>query len=130
MPAYSMDLRERIVAAYQAGKGSVRALAVRFAVTPRSVSRYLALVRDTGSVAPREGHKRGARAKIDREALRRLWEDNADATEAELAALLLQETGVKVHRATIGRALLDMGLTRKKRASTRPSRTTSKSSPS
>jgi transposase-like protein len=66
MPAYSMDLRERIVAAYQAGEGSVRALAVRFAVTPRSVSRYLALVRDTGSVAPREGQKRGARAKIER----------------------------------------------------------------
>src|SRR3954454_1267839 len=48
--AYSMDLRERVVAAVDAGMTQARA-AERFGVSLRTVERYLARGRATGSVA-------------------------------------------------------------------------------
>ena len=51
--AYSMDLRERIVAAVDAGMTQPEA-AARFGVGLRTVERYLARRRATGSLAPDE----------------------------------------------------------------------------
>ena len=129
MGPLSMDLRERIVKAHQEGQGSVRKLAKRFKVGSRTVSRYLAAMRDKGDLTP--SPERGKPpAKIDQAVLRELWEATPDATEAELAEALRQRTGVQVHRATVGRTLLRMGLTRKKSPTRPPSRTPNKSRPS
>ena len=51
MKAYHLDLRQRIVDAYQKAEGSVRELAARFKVAPRTVQNYLNLKRETGSVS-------------------------------------------------------------------------------
>ena len=45
---YSLDLRRRIVAAYQNGEGSIRELAERFSVAPNTVQNYLRQVRTSG----------------------------------------------------------------------------------
>src|SRR5687767_1790597 len=51
--AYSMDLRERVVAAVDAGMSQAQA-AERFGVSLRTVERYLARRRATGSLAATE----------------------------------------------------------------------------
>src|SRR5436190_1519862 len=56
MRAYSMDLRERIVAAVDAGLHQAQA-AERFGVSQRTVERYLARRRRTGSLAATEEAK-------------------------------------------------------------------------
>ena len=47
---YSIDLRERIVKAYERGEGSYQALGERFSVSPATVVNYVKRYRDTGSV--------------------------------------------------------------------------------
>src|SRR3712207_9478479 len=51
MRAYSMDLRERVVAAVDRGMTQEQAAAL-FGVSVNTVARYLARRRDTGSLAP------------------------------------------------------------------------------
>ena len=75
MGPLSLDLRVRIVEAYERGEGSVRELAERFMVAPKSVQTYRKLWKVTGSVLPRP-HGGGRGRKID-DALLRLR--NVDA---------------------------------------------------
>lgn len=114
MAGYSMDLRLRIVEAYDNGEDSVRGLARRFSVSPRTVSRYLKLHRQTGSVSPAVPRKKGPEPKLSPNVVQELWEARPDATEAELVTAIAARTGVTVHRATVGRMLKKLGLTRKK----------------
>ena len=57
--AYSLDLRERVVSAVEAG-GSCRAVAARFGVAVSTVVKWSQRYRATGSVAPSQigGHRR------------------------------------------------------------------------
>lgn len=50
--AYDVALRERAVAAYERGDGSYAALAALFTLDPRTLERWVARKRTTGSVAP------------------------------------------------------------------------------
>ena len=56
---YSMDLRERVVAAVEEGGLSRRQAAARFGVGESSAIRWVGRYRETGSVAPGQmgGHK-------------------------------------------------------------------------
>ena len=63
MRAYSMDLRERVIKAYDAGEGTSRNLAERFGVSDRWVRKLLAQRRETGSIAPKE-YQRGPKPKL------------------------------------------------------------------
>lgn len=49
--AYSLDLRERIIARVQAGE-TVRAVAESFAISPSCVVKWTQWYRSTGSAAP------------------------------------------------------------------------------
>jgi transposase len=53
MKAYSMDLRERVVAACDAGDATREQVAARFAVSVRWVRDLLGRRREAGSIAPR-----------------------------------------------------------------------------
>ena len=127
MRGCSSDLRKRIIRAYDDGEGSIRELAVRFDVSPRTISRYLALLRDTGSFEERVPQRCGPAPKIDDEVVRQVVTERPDATEDELVELLVLRTGVRVDRSTVGRALRRMGITRKKRPSSPVSRTQTRS---
>ena len=120
MRPYALDLRTRIVNAYDNEEGSVRELADLFAVTPNTVQNYLNLRRATGSLEPRPSGGGGAEPLINEHGLedvRRLVDERPDASESELAHEFEQRHGISVSRATMGRARRRLGMSRKKNAS-------------
>lgn len=117
MKPYSLDLREKIVSAYDRGEGSVRDLAERFNVAPNTVQNYLTRRRRTGDLAPsphRGGPPRLLTPKHERVLLALLRARN-DRTDREYARLLLRRTGVHVSPRTVNRAWKRLGITRKKK---------------
>ena len=121
MRAYSIDLRERVVTACDAGDGTREQIAARFSVSVSWVRKLIRRRRETGSIAPRP--RGGGRAPaFDAEAGRRLREAvraDDDATLEELAGA----AGVSCCASAVHRALERLGITRKKSRSGRPSRT-------
>src|SRR3954464_6749690 len=106
MRAYSMDLRERIVAAVDAGLPQAQA-AERFGVSLRSVERYLSRRRRSGSLAaPEQRHGREPKIRRRLQAwLPERLEAAADATLAEHVAAFVAAGGPPVSLAAkIGRA--------------------------
>jgi transposase len=121
MKAYSIDLRERVVAACDAGDATREQVAARFSVSVVWIRKLLRRRRETGSIEPRP--RGGGRAPaFDAEAAGRLRDavrkDN-DATLEELA----RASGVACGPSAVHRALARLGVTRKKSRGGRPSRT-------
>src|SRR5918997_1201041 len=99
--AYSMDLRERIVAAVDAGLNQAQA-AERFGVSLRTVERYLARRRATGSRAATE-QRHGPEPTVRRRLqawLPACLDAAADATLAEHVAALVAAGGPPVSPAS------------------------------
>ena len=119
--AYSADLRERVLAAYEGGEGRQSAVARRYRVGERTLSGWRRVARGEGRRAPKPG--RGGRAPLggEREALAGLVAERNDATLAEYADLLATRTGVRRSPSALCRALKALGLVRKKRRSGPPS---------
>ena len=85
MTAYSLDLRQKILRAYEQRLGSQRALAALFGVSQSCVEKLLRRRRTSGDIAPRP-HAGGRRAICNEAALavvRRLGHEQPDATLAE-----------------------------------------------
>jgi len=117
MKAYSMDLRQRVIDACDAGMGTAK-VAMTFAVSPAWVRRLKQHRRERGDIVPRKGG--GYRShKIDRQRLAELVEEQPDATLVELRDRL----SVDCTPWAICRALRQLKLTYKKSRSTPPSRT-------
>ena len=106
MRAYSMDLRERIVAAVDAGLTQSQA-AERFEVSLRSVERYLSRRRRSGSLAATE-QRHGPEPRV-RRALHAWLPDRldaaADATLAEHVAAFVAAGGEPVSLSAMSRAI-------------------------
>jgi transposase len=116
MKAYSIDLRQKIVEAYNNQEGSQRQLAKRFQVSLSFVHSLLQRYRQVGTVEPKN-HGGGNPPKLSPEQLEvveQLVAEDSDATLKELCLLVQQRTQVKVSRATMGRIVLSLKLTRKK----------------
>lgn len=116
MKTLSIDLRQRIVRAYQNKEGSIRQLAKRFAVSKSSVERLLKAERTTGSVAPK-AHRAGREPIVrleDKALIKSLLEQNCDLTQEQTAERFTAETGRPVSQQTISRALKRLSITRKK----------------
>ena len=117
MPAaYSIDLRQRIVNAYEAKEGSQRKLAKRFQVSLSFVKRLIRRYRDTGEIQPKS-HGGGAIAKITRADLaqiNQLVEEQPDALLRELCERWEQKQGIRVSISTMHRKLQQLRLTTKK----------------
>ncbi|RKG89460.1 transposase [Corallococcus sp. CA049B] len=116
---HSLDLRERVIAAWQQGEGK-SAIARRFMLGYATVRRYITRFEASGSARPRP-HGGGARRKVDAEGEALLWRlvrERPDATDEELARLYAQHAQYTVGHATVNRVLHRMGLTRKKSHST------------
>jgi transposase len=120
MRAYSTDLRQRVVAAYDACEGTQEQVAARFAVSVSWVRKLLRQRRATGSIGPRP-HGGGHPPAFDDAAdarLRRAVRDDSDATLEELG----RASGVVCSPSAVYRALDRLGIARKKSRGGRPSR--------
>ncbi len=111
MAAYSLDLRKRVVSAYDHGiaPGEV---AARFEVSLAWVYRLIQRRRDTGSIEPRKQTKfrRRALSAADEARLVALITTRPDATLAELQQALPTRAALS----TLWRAIDRLGLTVKK----------------
>ncbi len=116
MKPYSLDLRQKILQAYDHQLGSQRALAALFGVSHAFLEPWLRRRRTTGAIAPRP-HTGGRQPHCDPAALtlvRQLVHKQPDATLAELCAQLQQRRGLRISVATMCRVLTRLGLPRKK----------------
>ena len=119
--AYSPDLRERALAACEAGEGRQSEIARVYRIGERTLSAWLRTAREEGRRAPRP--PRGGRPPVGGEAatLAGLVAERNDATLAEYADLLADRNGVRRSPSALCRALKALGLARKKRPSRPPS---------
>lgn len=121
MKTLSLDLRERILAAYDAKDATREMVAARFRVSLGMVKKLIQQRRRLGEIGPQH-HRAGRKPKIlpaHREQLRRQLAVKPDLTLAELRVA----TGLACTLPAIHYVLADMGLTFKKRLSGRSNRT-------
>jgi transposase len=121
MCAYSMDLRERVVAACDEGVDTREEIAERFSVSVSWLRDLLRRRRETGSIAPkpRGGGRPPAFGGEAAERLRRAVAERPGATLRELA----EAAGVACGTSATDRALRRLAISRKKSRSAPPSRT-------
>ncbi len=114
MKAYSVDLREKIVAAVRRGMSKAQA-ARTFGVGATSVKRYVKLAEEGKPLIP--GKAPGKKGKLDENGMKLLEEDlrsRPAVTYEKRADLLCELLGVRVSKATICRTVRRLGYTRKK----------------
>lgn len=117
----SLDLRERIVAAYDAKEGTREEVAKRFKVSLGMVKKLLAQRAKTGDLRPRHrfSGRKGRLLPEQGPRLKALIGQQPDLTLAELKARLNLDCTV----AAVHWVVTKLGLTYKKRRSMRPSKT-------
>ena len=126
MQAYSLDLRQRVVRAYEQGHGSLAEIAEQFSVSTGFVKKMLRQWRSTGNLAPLPHGGGKPRSLPDRlrQKLRRKVLKQGDISLAELRSFLEEDEQTSVHLSTVSRTLKELNLPRKKKASRRASETT------
>jgi transposase len=126
MQAYSLDLRQRVLADCDAGLPT-RQVAAKYRVSASWVRRLKQRRRQTGEVSPRPPRNR-RRPTLDahHDRLRALIAEDPDATLAELRDRL----GVAIGLTSLWEAVRRLGLTVKKKSSAPPSKTGPMSRPS
>lgn len=93
---YSVDLRERVLRAHEAGEGSQRVLAKRFGVSVGAVCTWLAAARNGMRRGPRpHGGGRRALGGADPQVLAALVAEQDNATLIQYATRLAERTGVQ-----------------------------------
>jgi transposase len=115
MNAYSLDLRKRAVRAVRSGKGCTEVAAL-FDVSVPTLYRWLA--REVkGNLAPEPNPRRHRRIGPNEEPLLRAQVTvHPDAFIEQHMALWAQSQGQHLSRATMARALIRIGYSRKKSA--------------
>jgi transposase len=125
MKPYALDLRQKILDAYDHKLGSQRAMAALFGVSRALFEQLLRRRRTTGEIAPRP-HAGGRQPRCDPAALalvRQVVCEQPDATLEELCAQLQPRRGLRLRVATMCRVLQRLRLPRKKRPFMPPSAT-------
>jgi transposase len=116
MQAYSLDLRQRVVAAYENGVETILEVAERFEVSDSFIKKLLRRKRTTGDIAP-IGHRGGQPRRLSdkhRKWLLKTVLAEPDITLGELQERLLGEKNLRVSVPTLCRALQALNLRRKK----------------
>lgn len=118
MKAYSLDLRQKVLAAALRGDRSLRDVAELFGVGKTFVEKVLGLHRAGEDLAPRP-HGGGYPARLlprHEQLLRAEVRRQKDATLEELRTHLAAKDGLSVSVSTVSRALIRLGLGRKKKS--------------
>jgi transposase len=116
MQAYSLDLRQRVVSAYENGVETILEVAERFEVSDSFIKKLLRRKRTTGTIAP-VGHRGGQPRRLsdqDRKWLLKTVLAQPDITLGELQKRLQSEKNLTVSVPTLCRELRALNLRRKK----------------
>ncbi len=125
MKTYSLDLRERALAALDRGMPRREAVGV-FGVSLATLKRWLKRRQEAGSAAPKRKPGMRRRVGADAEGCRALWrqlEEHPEATLEEHRGLWEEGHGVRVSVATMSRAIRRLGWTYKQSRWRPPSET-------
>jgi transposase len=113
--SYSMDLRERVVAAIEGGV-STRQAAARFAIGSATAGTWARLKRATGDVRPaKQGKPKGAVLDLHADFILGALAQAPDTTLDEMVERLRKERGITVVRTAVWKLLDRHGQTHKKR---------------
>lgn len=113
---YSLDLRKKIVEAYETGKTSIRKVAKQFMVNPKTVERLVKQNRERGNLeAKKAGNPTPSQLEAHKELVIATVEANSDWTLAQYCEEIGEKTGVHVTTGAMCRYLKKQNLTLKKR---------------
>jgi len=115
MRAYSLDLREKIIHAYETKVGSIREIAEIFQVNKSTVQALLNRKRETGSLepAPARGGKQSQLVGREQQ-LEEMVKEQPDLTLSEYCKVWEEKTGERMSASTLCRFFKKQGLTLKK----------------
>ncbi len=115
--AYSIDLRQRILSAWQSKEGSQRELAKRFKVSLAFIRDFLKRYRETGEIAARKqgGDQRSKIKGKDQELLHEIVSKQNDIYLREIQSELKEKRGIEVSISSLCRTLKRKKLVRKKK---------------
>ena len=115
MKAYSVDLRERVVASVESGECNIPTAARRYKVSEPSIERWLARKRSIGTCAPLPYAGGPTRKLASAEAvIRAAVKAQSDATLQELCERVEKETEIKSNSSMMYCELVRLKLPRKK----------------
>lgn len=116
MQAYSLDLRQRVISAYENGVETILEVAERFEVSDSFIKKLLRRKRTTGEIAP-VGHRGGQPKRLaekHRKWLLKTVLATPDITLSDLREQLLNEHQIAASLPTLSRELRASNLRRKK----------------
>jgi transposase len=111
---YSLDLRERAIAACEAGDRTRAEVALQFQLSESTLYEWLQRHRKGQSIAALP-HAGGTASALDEQLLRDLVEASNDATLEEYAQAYAAHTGRRYSISKLSRALKELKLSRKER---------------
>lgn len=116
--AFSKDLRERVVVAYNSGVGTIPKIAELFNLGKSTVDKYLSVYRSTGDLTP--GKSTGRPTSLDAKhlsILKKIVLSSPDQRLQDYCIAFEKETGMNIPKSTLWDACQLLDLRRKKRAS-------------
>jgi transposase len=116
LAAYSIDLREKILKAWQNKECSQRELAKRFKVSLSFIRDLLRRYRETNEIAakPQGGDRRSKLKGIDQELLKIIVTEQSDIYLREIQEVIKERKGIEVSISSLSRTLNRLKLKRKK----------------
>lgn len=128
MTGISLDLRQRIVEAYEQKEGSMRWIGKRFKVGKNTVLRLTKQKKETGDLTPKAkgGSKPSQTTPKNQILISKILLDQNDATLSELCNLMSAETGQPISISSMHRLIVKIGWTRKKKLCTRQNKNSQK----
>jgi len=116
MPPYSLDLRKKIVAAYEEGNTSIRKVAKQFQVATRTVQQLLNQYRATGELSPKvPSNKMQSPLEAHQDTILKIVAEHSDWFLWQYCEEVADKTGVSVTTGSMCRFLQRHKITLKKR---------------
>lgn len=112
--AYSIDFRKKAVGAYLNGEGSLEKISTDFRIARPTLSLWVRQYKESGELTYKTSPGRPLKYPELHSYLRELLKEFHDASEQELADLLLERHQVELHPSVVGYHLRKMNLTVKK----------------
>ncbi|MBD1922614.1 transposase [Microcoleus sp. FACHB-831] len=116
MAAYSIDLRKKILSAWQNKEGTQRDLAKRFKVSLSFIRDFLRRYRETGEITarPQGGYRRSKLKEKEQELLKIMVTEQSDIYLREIQEAIKEQKGIEVSISSLSRTLNRLKLKRKK----------------